>query len=164
MEKLCTSREVSWTVSKKGVSVNYFTAEVRICLHIIYSWVSPCTNMTTVPNMSSWMISCILDNIPLNVCQVVILIMMFFKTHDSMHLLFTSFITKLCKRAMVKVYLGDTWVHQNTLIYPLKIWCKEALVKNTNKKIDLSKSIFEDTESCIPSIAAPFDDITVDLR
>lgn len=50
-EKLCPSREVSWVVSKKGISMNNFEVEKSIYLDNICSRVSPCTYMTIVPDM-----------------------------------------------------------------------------------------------------------------
>lgn len=49
------------------------------------------------------MITCILENISLNVGQLVISDIKFFKTHDGMHLLFLYLIIELCNRARVKV-------------------------------------------------------------
>lgn len=120
-KKLYFCREVLWAGTKKGISMNDSTAEVRIWLHIICSWVSPCMHMTVVPYLRVQMIFYILYNILLNVCQFMISDIKYFKIHSGTHLLFPYLITELCKRVRVKVYPVDTWVCPKTPIYPLKI-------------------------------------------
>lgn len=55
-------------------------------------------------------------------------------------------------------------MHPNTAIYPLKIRGERASGKSKKRKINLSKSIGKDTDSCWPSIAGTFDKNWVEMR
>lgn len=108
---------------------------------------TPCTYMTTVLDMRSRMVACILENISLNVGRLMILDIKHFKIHGGTLLLFPSFITELCKRFKVEEYPRDTWVQPNTLIYPLKIWGEGLSSKSKKTKINVDNSTYEDTNS-----------------
>lgn len=120
--------------------------------------------MTTVLDLWARIIACKLDDIPLNVSQIVISDMKFFRNYGGTHLLFPYLITKLCRRAGVVEYPRDTWVSPETSIYPLKIWVEGALGKYKKKKIDLGKSTCEDPKSYRPDRADLFEEIGIDLN
>lgn len=164
VEKLCPGKEVHWAATGRGVSMNDFTVKSRIWLTIICSQVSPCTHITAVEDMQSHMVSCILADITLNIGQCAILDMWNFKNHSGILLLFPSLINELCRRVGVVQYLEDTWVYPNTPIYRLKIRGEGAPGKSKKRKINLGKLTEDVTESCSPSTADPFDEISVDLR
>lgn len=67
------------------------------------------------------MVSCILEDIPLNVIRLIFSNLKFYRNYGGMHLLFPFLITELCKRAGVVESSSDTWVSPKTPIYPLKI-------------------------------------------
>lgn len=127
-EKMCLGKEVSWAVTKKGISMNDFTAKARIWLNTIFGQIFPYTHITVVTNMCSCMVACKLDNIPLNVGRLVISDIIFYKNHSGVHFLFPSLITEMCRRERVVEYPNDTLVHPGTPIYPTKIWGKGAPV------------------------------------
>lgn len=52
----------------------------------------------------------------------------------------------------------------NNPIYPLHILGKEASGKNKKRKIDLGKSIGDETNSCRPSKLGIFQDILVEIK
>lgn len=54
-------------------------------------------------------------------------------------------------------------MHPKTPIYHLNIWGKVASAKTKKRKINLCKSIDEDTKSCMPSILGPFEEIMVEI-
>lgn len=120
-ESLCPGKKVSWAVTKIGISMNDLTVEAQIYMDIICSRISTCTRLTTAIDLHAYMVAYKLDNNFLNVGCLVTSDMKFYRIHSSMHLLFLSLMTKLCKRAGVVMYPGDTWVCPGTPIYPLKI-------------------------------------------
>lgn len=107
-EKLFPGKEVPWVPTKRGISMNDFAFEAQILLNNIGSQVSPCAHMTMVPDFQARMVACILDNISLNSCQLVVSNIKFFKNHSGKLLLFPSSITELHKRARMEVYHKDT--------------------------------------------------------
>lgn len=80
------------------------------------------------------MVTCLLDNIPINVSQFVISDIKHYKNRDSSMLIFPSFFTELCERAKVKEYSGDNWVSPIMPIFLLKIHCEGALSKGKSKR------------------------------
>lgn len=54
---LCPNKEVSWAVTKRGISMYDFPIETRIWLNIIYSRVSPCTHWTYVKELLTLMVT-----------------------------------------------------------------------------------------------------------
>ena len=72
VEKLCPGKEVPWAAMKMGISLHDFIVESQIWFSIIYSRISPFTNMTYVPEVRAWMIVYILDNIYLNVGHLIL--------------------------------------------------------------------------------------------
>lgn len=113
-ERLYPGKEVPWAATKRGISINDFTVEARIWLNIICSQIFPCTHLTVVTDLCSHMVACILDDISLNIGQLIISDMKFYKNHDGTHILFLSLSTELCKRVRVMVYPEDTWVCPGT--------------------------------------------------
>lgn len=96
--------------------------------------------------------------------QIVISEWRHFKNQGGTLLVFPSLITELCKKAKVKEYGTDTWVHPGPYIFPLKIWGEGPLGQSNKRKIDLGKYIVEESESCKPSTVGPLEGIRVDIR
>lgn len=123
IEKLCPSKEFPWANTKRGISMNDFTANSRMWLTIICIQVSPCTHMIVVLDLRAPMVA-ILDNISLTIGRLMISYIKFFKNHGGINLLFPSLIIKLCRRVRVVEYPTDTWVCLGTPIYPFKFRVK----------------------------------------
>ncbi|KAF3623267.1 putative pentatricopeptide repeat-containing protein-like [Capsicum annuum] len=115
--------------------------------------------MTAVPNLRAWLVSYILDNIPLNVGQLVISDMKFFKNHGSMNRSFPYLIIELCRRAGVGEYSRNTLMCPRTPIHPLKIYGEGIPAKSKKWKIDLGKSTCEDPKYCRSSTTGPLEDL-----
>lgn len=49
-------------------------------------------------------------------------------------LIFSSLITKICKREKVEKYQEDNWIAPNTPIYPLNMCSKGVATKSKKKK------------------------------
>ncbi|KAF3673771.1 hypothetical protein FXO38_05511 [Capsicum annuum] len=122
------------------------------------------SHVVVITDLCDYMVSCILEDIPLNVIRLIFSNLKFYRNYGGMHLLFPYLITDLCKRARVVVYPGDTWVYPGTPIYSLKIQGEGAPGKNKKRKINIRKSIIEDSESSRPSTTNPFDDISNEIR
>ncbi|KAH0642060.1 hypothetical protein KY290_035212 [Solanum tuberosum] len=79
--------------------------------------------------------------------------------HDILSLVVPSFITKLCNRAEVEVLSGETLMHPNNPIFPLKMCGEGMVVKSKKRKVDSRKSIHVDDDSPAPPIVVPFESL-----
>ncbi|KAF3645625.1 hypothetical protein FXO38_19562 [Capsicum annuum] len=161
---LCPRKIVPWATTKRDIPLNDFKAEARLWLSIICIRVSPCTYMTIVTEDQARMVACILSGISLNVGELVSSEWQYFQTHRGTLLLFPSLITGLCKRAGVVEYAADTWVCPGSLICPLKFRGKGAPGQRKKRKMNSGKSAQQDTDSCRPSSANAFDDISIQIQ
>lgn len=108
VERLYPKKVVSWATTKRNIFMNDITVEAIIWLKIICILVSPGIHMTIILDLQSRMVAYILYEIPLDIGQLMVSYMKFFKNHGSMHLSFYSLITELCRRSRVEEYLGDS--------------------------------------------------------
>lgn len=133
---LCSIREVSWAITKRGISMHDLTTEARIWLNIICSRVSPCTYMTFVTELCTCMVSCLISGIALNVGQIVLEEWRHYKIQSGTLFPFPSLITELCKRVGVEEYSTYTWVKPIPHITLPKIMGEGAPEHNKKRKVD----------------------------
>ncbi|KAF3681551.1 hypothetical protein FXO38_01654 [Capsicum annuum] len=81
-----------------------------------------------------------------------------------MHLFFPSLITELPKRAKVKEYVADTWVHPCPHIIPLKFRGEGAPGQSNKRNMDFEKLAQQDTDSYTPLSANPLDGISSQMK
>lgn len=65
--------------TKRGISINDYKVKAQIWLTIICIRVSLCTHMAAISKMQAQMVSCILDNIHLDIGKFFITNIKFFK-------------------------------------------------------------------------------------
>lgn len=93
MERLFPKKKVFRMKTKSNICFNDFISESWIWLHNISSGVSPCTHMTSVPDLCSRMVAYILDDISLDVDHLVVSKRDDFKDQSGTHIFFPSLIT-----------------------------------------------------------------------
>lgn len=86
-----------------------------------------------------------LSVIALNVGEILISELRYFKNHGGTYLLFPSFITKLCKMVEVEKYVVGTWAYLDNLICLLKFIGEGTSGQSKKRKMDTGKLVQEDT-------------------
>lgn len=97
-----------WDTIKNGILMSDFTTEARILLTIIYSRVSPSTNLMNFLTMCAQMVACPLYNILLNVGHFMLMKIRHYKNKGGLMIIFPSLIMELCRKAGVDEYLEDS--------------------------------------------------------
>lgn len=91
--------------------------------------------MTTVLKLHALMVSCILDDIPLYIGQLLVNEIDHFKNQVGKNIFYTSLFTKIFKRAGVEEYVSEIWACPSAPIYQLRIQRQGALRKSKKRKI-----------------------------
>lgn len=119
--------------------MNYFKADARLWMNIIYSRVTPCTYMTIVIDTRARIVACFLLRIAINIREIMISKWRYFKKYGGINLSFHSLITELCKMANVEEYGADT-LHPGSPICPLMFRGEGASGQSKKRKTDSGKS------------------------
>ncbi|KAF3636393.1 hypothetical protein FXO37_25462 [Capsicum annuum] len=80
---LCPRKVVPSKTTKRDILINDVKVKARLWLNIICSRVSPCTYMAIITNIRARMGACLLIGIALNIGEIVILELLYFKNHGA---------------------------------------------------------------------------------
>lgn len=87
---LCPRKEVPWATTKRDILMKDFKVEARLCLNIIYSRVSPSTQITIFIDIHARIVACILYGIAQNMDEIALFEWQYFKNYGGTHPLLSS--------------------------------------------------------------------------